>query len=154
MIGASKINNNTNDLQRLQEMFDMGLNNTQISKIFRTNSGESLSRIHISQIRRNKRWNTENHSFVMKDEVKDFNSIKTELDDDIYHTVVGLGITHSPMNKTTVKSYFILHYKNSNLMNEDSIVMLENKPTDEELLRNHNKFIFDDISESWKILRW
>ena len=148
MIGASKINNNTNDLQRLQEMFDMGLNNTQISKIFRTNSGESLSRIHISQIRRNKRWNTENHSFVMKDEVKDFNSIKTELDGDIYHTVVGLGITHSPMNKTTVKSYFILHYKNSNLMNEDSIVMLENKPTDEELLRNHNKFIYDDISES------
>lgn len=148
MIGASKINNNTDDLQRLQEMFDMGLNNTQISKIFRTNSGESLSRIHISQIRRNKRWNTENHSFVMKDEVKDFNSIKTELDGDIYHTVVGLGITHSPINKTTVKSYFILHYKNSNLMNEDSIVMLENKPTDEELLRTHNKFIFDDISES------
>lgn len=148
MIGASKINNNTDDLQRLQEMFDMGLNNTQISKIFRTNSGESLSRIHISQIRRNKRWNTDNHSFLMKDDVKDFNSIKTELDNDIYHTVVGLGITHSPMNKTTVKSYFILHYKNSNLMNEDSIVMLKDKPSEEELLRTHNKFIFDDISES------
>jgi len=27
----------------------------------------------------------------MKDDVKDFNSIKTELDDDIYHTVLGLG---------------------------------------------------------------
>ena len=145
MIGASKINKNTDDLERLQEMFDMGLNNSQISRIYRTNSGEPISRIHISQIRRNKRWNIDNHSFVMKDEVKDNNSIMTDLGDDIYHTVIGLGITYSPIHKITEKSYFILHYKNSNLMNEDYIVMLQDKPSQEELKRNHNQFIFDDI---------
>jgi hypothetical protein len=81
----------------------------------------------------------------MKDDIKDYNSIMTDLNDDIYHTVVGLGITYSPIHKITEKTYFILHYKNSNLMNEGSIVMLENKPSQEELKRNHNQFIFDDI---------
>ena len=103
MIGASKINKNTDDLERLQEMFDMGLNNSQISRIYRTNSGEPISRVHISQIRRSKRWNTENHSFIMKDDIKDYNSIMTDLNDDIYHTVIGLGITYSPIHKITEK---------------------------------------------------
>jgi hypothetical protein len=32
--------------------------------------------------------------------------------------------------------------------------MLENKPSQEELKRNHNQFIFDDIIQDWKILHW
>ena len=141
MIGASKINQTTDDLDRLQEMFDMGLNNSQISRIYRTNSGESLSRVHISQIRRNKRWNTENHSFVMKYELGGNYLIETEVIDTIYKTVTGMVFTD------TSNLYVYLTYKNDSLQNEGKISLMIKQPSTEELTRFHNQWVFDDVSQ-------
>lgn len=141
MIGASKINQTTDDLDRLQEMFDMGLNNSQISRIYRTNSGESLSRVHISQIRRNKRWNTENHSFVMKYELGGNYLIETEVIDTIYKTVIGMVFTD------TSNLYVYLTYKNDSLQNEGKISLMIKQPSTEELTRFHNQWVFDDVSQ-------
>jgi len=141
MIGASKINQTTDDLDRLQEMFDMGLNNSQISRIYRTNSGESLSRVHISQIRRNKRWNTENHSFVMKYELGGNYLIETEVIDTIYKTVIGMVFTD------TSNLYVYLTYKNGSLQNEGKISLMIKQPSTEELTRFHNQWVFDDVSQ-------
>ena len=69
MIGAHKIDDTTDDLERLQEFFDRGLNNSQIQREYRTNTGEQISRVHISQIRRGRRWNQELRSFLMKNEL-------------------------------------------------------------------------------------
>jgi hypothetical protein len=133
MIGASKINQTTDDLDRLQEMFDMGLNNSQISRIYRTNSGELLSRVHISQIRRNKRWNTEDHSFVMKYELGGNFLIETEVIDTIYKTVIGMVFTD------TSNLYVYLTYKNDSLQNEGKISLMIKQPSTEELTRFHNQ---------------
>lgn len=141
MIGASKINQTTDDLDRLQEMFDMGLNNSQISRIYRTNSGESLSRVHISQIRRNKRWNTENHSFVMKYELGGNYLIETEVIDTIYKTVIGMVFTD------TSNLYVYLTYKNDSLQSEGKISLMIKQPSTEELTRFHNQWVFDDVSQ-------
>jgi len=141
MIGASKINQTTDDLDRLQEMFDMGLNNSQISRIYRTNSGESLSRVHISQIRRNKRWNTENHSFVMKYELGGNYLIETEVIDTIYKTVIGMVFTD------TSNLYVYLTYKNGSLQSEGKISLMIKQPSTEELTRFHNQWVFDDVSQ-------
>lgn len=147
MIGASKINKNTDDLDRLNEMFEMGMNNSEISRIFRTNSGDSLSRVHISQIRRGMRWNEDKHSFFMKDDFINNDVIKTNLDGDEYITSLGLSITYFPTTETFTKTHFISHYKNSIQVDGENTQLMEIKPTQEELLRKHNTFIFDDISK-------
>jgi hypothetical protein len=141
MIGASKINQTTDDLQRLQEMYDMGLNNSEISRIYRTNSGESLSRVHISQIRRNKRWNVENHSFVMKYELGGSYLIQTEVIDTIYKTVIGVVFTD------TSNLYVYLTYKNGSLQSEGKGSIMIKQPSIEELTRFHNQWVFDDVSQ-------
>ena len=141
MIGASKINQTTDDLDRLQEMYDMGLNNSQISRIYRTNSGESLSRVHISQIRRNKRWNIENHSFVMKYELGGNCVIETDVINTKYKTVIGMVFTD------TSNLYVYLTYKNDSLQNEGKISLMIKQPSTEELTRFHNQWVFDDVSQ-------
>lgn len=146
MIGASKIDIRTDDLERLQEMFDMGLNNCEIHRTYRTNKGESLSRIHISHIRRGKRWNSELRSFLMKYEMKNNNIISTTIGEDEYTTSIGFTMTYYPTTDTFTKTYFISHYKNSILVNDKMVHLLENKPTQEELIKKHNQFVFDDIS--------
>lgn len=71
MVGAHKIDENTDDLERLRELFTMGFNNSEIARIYRTNSGHSLSRPHIRHIRSGKRWNPEKRSFVMRAEMEE-----------------------------------------------------------------------------------
>lgn len=70
MIGAWKIDENTDDLQRLKELFDLGLNNSEISRIYRTNNGHSLTRPYIKAIRAGRRWNPDERSFLMKSEIE------------------------------------------------------------------------------------
>ena len=93
MIGASKINQETDDLDRLFEMYNLGLNNSEISRIYRTNSGKTLSRIHISQIRRGHRWNINNRSFLMKVELDKQDSIKTSFNGNIIKSIISQVIT-------------------------------------------------------------
>lgn len=145
MIGASKINPNTDDLQRLFEMFDMGLNNSQIERIYRTTEGHQLSRIHISCIRRGKRWDYNKHSFMMKDEMMDSKIVETEVEGDKYQSIISICYTKSPIDNTLEKTYFISHYKNSERQMIGDIDFSENKPSDEQLLIQHNTFVFDDI---------
>lgn len=80
MIGSSKIDDQTDDLQRLNDLFALGLNNCEIQRIYRTNKGESISRVHISQIRRGLRWNPNLRSFVMKNELEANDTIETLID--------------------------------------------------------------------------
>lgn len=145
MIGASKIDPNTDDLQRLFEMFDLGLNNSQIERTYRTNNGDKLSRIHISCIRRGKRWNYQDHSFIMKDELRDCKIVETELDEDKYQSVISVCYTKSPIDKTLEKTYFISHYKNFEREMVYDLDLSQDKPSDEELLIKHNTYIFNDI---------
>lgn len=133
MIGASKIDSKTDDLARLQEMFNMGMNNSEIARIYRTNNGESLSRIHISSIRRGKRWDISNHSFIMKDMEK--MTIKTKVKNTVYETVVGLVLTHD----STFHIY--LTYKDSKPTGGVTGHMMIQKPTIQEVLEFHNRWI-------------
>ena len=106
MIGSSKIDETTNDLQRLQDLFDMGLTNSEIARIYRTNSGDSISRIHVSSIRRGKRWNFDNHSFVMKRELGIQDVIESTIGDDVIKSMI------SPIITDTTILYVYLTYVN------------------------------------------
>ena len=135
MIGSSKINDTTNDLERLQDLFDLGLNNTEISRIYRTNSGESISRIHVSQIRRGKRWNIDNRSFIMKHELGTQDTIETIVSDFTYKTVI------SPVLTDTDIFYIYLTYINSTPNIDTNTTLMVNKPTRSDLIEYHIKHI-------------
>lgn len=135
MIGGSKINDTTNDLERLQALFDLGLNNTEISKIYRTNSGESISRIHVSCIRRGKRWNIDNRSFIMKHELGTQDMIETTISEFTYKTVI------SPVLTDTDIFYIYLTYINSIPKIDTNTSLMKNKPTRNDLIEYHIKNI-------------
>ena len=133
MIGAGKIDDRTNDLERLNDLFDMGLNNTEISRVYRTNSGESLSRIHISSIRRGKRWNRDNRSFLMKHELETNDVIETLSNGDTIKTVISQVITD-----TTIY-YIYLTYINFIPTIDTNTSFMVNKPTRSDLIQHHTK---------------
>ncbi len=135
MIGSSKINETTNDLQRLQDLFDLGLNNSEISRIYRTNSGESLSRIHISSIRRGKRWNFDNHSFVMKRELNIQDTIETTIEDDVIKSMI------SPIITDTTIYYIYLTYINFIPTIDNKTSFIVEKPTRSDLIEYHMNLI-------------
>jgi len=135
MIGSSKINEKTNDLQRLQDLFDLGLNNSEISRIYRTNSGESLSRIHISSIRRGKRWNFDNHSFVMKRELNIQDTIETTIEDDVIKSMI------SPIITDTTIYYIYLTYINFIPTIDTKTSFIVEKPTRSDLIEYHMNLI-------------
>jgi hypothetical protein len=140
MLGASKINELTDDLHRLNEMFEMGLNNSQIARIYRTNSGHQISRIHVSSIRRNKRWNSDKRSFLMKHELGGSFSVSTKIGQTQYKTVVGVVFTDES------NLYTYLTYKDSVLQNGNMSYLMTKQPSTEELMKFHNQWIYDDIS--------
>ncbi len=135
MIGSSKINETTNDLQRLQDLFDMGLTNSEISRVYRTNSGESLSRIHISNIRRGKRWNFDNHSFVMKRELNIQDTIETRVEDDVIKSMI------SPIITDTTIYYIYLTYINFVPTIDVKTSFIVEKPTRSDLIEYHMNLI-------------
>lgn len=135
MVGASKINHETDDLDRLYEMFDMDLNNSHISRIYRTNSGKSLSRIHISQIRRGQRWNINNRSFLMKVELDKQDSIKTSFSGNIIKSIISQVITDTEIY------HIYLTYVNDKPMFDSGTSLMINKPTRNDLIEFHIKFV-------------
>jgi hypothetical protein len=135
MIGSSKIDNNTDDLDRLQELFNEGLNNTQIAKDYRTNSGKQISRIHVSQIRRGKRWNINMRSFLMKNELENQNTINSIFFGEVITTSIAQVIT----NKDIYHIYFT-SVNDKPIFNNGGSLML-NKPTRTDLITFHAKFV-------------
>jgi hypothetical protein len=140
MLGASKINELTDDLDRLNELFEIGMNNSQIARIYRTNSGHQISRIHVSSIRRNKRWNSDNRSFLMKHELGGTFLVSTKVGETEYKTVIGVVFTD------TTNLYTYLTYKDSILQNGNMSYLMTKQPSTEELMKFHNQWIYDDIS--------
>lgn len=135
MVGASKIDHNTNDLERLQELFKKGLNNSEIARVYRTNSGESLSRIHISAIRSGKRWNPNNRSFLMKDEIGKLEQIYSMTNGVLISTKISQVISGNDLY------YVYLTFKNRKPMLWGNVSLMENKPTRNELYEFHFKAV-------------
>jgi hypothetical protein len=135
MIGSSKINETTNDLERLQALFDLGLNNTEIAKIYRTNSGESISRIHVSQIRRGKRWNFDNRSFIMKHELETNDIIESKIGNDVIKSII------APVITDTTILYVYLTYVNFIPRIDTQTSFMVEKPTRGQLIQHHTNQI-------------
>ena len=137
MVGASKIDETTDDLERLFDLFELGLNNSQIAREYKTNAGKSLSRIHISAIRRGQRWNPQNRSFMMKSELGEQSSIRSVVDGLFVKTLVSQVVTD-------FKIYYIyLTYIDGKptLWKEPSL--MENRPRRIDLVIYH----FDILNE-------
>lgn len=63
MIGASKLT--TEDVAQIKQLFETTtLTDAEIADEY------GVSRIHINLIRRGKRWDTDNHSFLMKEQME------------------------------------------------------------------------------------
>lgn len=135
MVGASKIDQNTDDLERLQVLFNMGLNNTKIAEVYRTNSGEQISRVHISQIRRGLRWNPNNRSFLMKDELGKTEQIFSVTNGNVIKTTVSQLISGNDLY------YVYLTFKNKKPILWGDVPLMENKPTRNDLYEFHFKTV-------------
>jgi hypothetical protein len=135
MIGSSKIDETTNDLQRLQDLFDLGLTNSEIARIYRTNSGESISRIHVSSIRRGKRWNFDNRSFIMKHELESNDIIESKIGDDVIKSII------APLITDTSIYYIFLSYMNSTPITDSKAPFMLKKPFRTDLIQHHTNLI-------------
>jgi len=135
LIGAHKINEHTDDLERLFELFQEGLSNSKISREYRTNSGDSLSRIHISKIRRGHRWNPQRRSFLMKTELENGTIIQTVNNKNVYRTEVGILATQS------VFYYVFMDYKNDELQSGSGIHLMDKKPNTDQILQHHKNIL-------------
>lgn len=140
MIGSSKINEQTGDLERLRELFDQGLNNSQISRVYRTSSGESISRTHVSQIRRGIKWNPVNRSFLMKYELNNPDVVETSIGPLVYKTCI------SPVITDTLIYYVYFTSVNSIPTFDINTCLMKEKPTRNDLIKFHNQFVFDEVS--------
>lgn len=133
MVGASKIDETTDDLERLYELFDLGMNNSQIQRIYRTNAGLEISRTHISQIRRGIRWNPNNRSFLMKAELEKQNSIQTKIGDTTIKTIISQVISDSSV------FHIYLTYKNDTPIIDSETQLMLSRPTTSDLIEYHLK---------------
>jgi hypothetical protein len=138
MIGASKLN--LNDVERLRQMYEQGLNNSQIAREFRSESGQTITREHVSKIRHGKRWNFTNHSYLMKEHVENQDVITTILEEEIYETQLGLILSNHG------DYHIYLCFKDGSIVEDMDTPLMTNKPTTSEMLDFHNKWIWDAIS--------
>ena len=135
MIGAYKIDEHSDDLERLFKLFDQGLSNSKIAREFTTNSNHTLSRTHISQTRRGLKWNPQRRSFLMKTELEQSNNVTTKLKNNTFRTEVGILATES------IFYYVFLDYKNDQVINNSGVSLMNKKPTVEEILEHHKNII-------------
>lgn len=135
MVGASKINPQTDDLKRLYELFDLGITNAAISRIYKTNSGKTLSRIHISDIRRGKTWNSDIRSFLMKYELGNDNTIKTE-----YKNVTYTSTLSKVISGTDVFHIYLTCVDGKPIFSSD-ITPISKQPRITDLIEYHTNFI-------------
>ena len=88
MIGASKLIEE--DAVIIRKMHSSGMNKTEIAKNFISVNGHKISRAHISRIIRGTRWNKEERSFLMKDDLIRSKSISTKFDTIVFQTRVSV----------------------------------------------------------------
>jgi len=138
MIGASKLN--LTEVERLRQLFDQGLNNSQIAREFKTLKGDTISREHVSQIRRGKRWNLTQHSYLMKEHVENQDVITTVLEEEIYETQLGLILSNHG------DYHIYLCFKDGSIVEDMDTPLMTNKPTTSEMLHFHNHWIWNEIS--------
>ena len=131
MIGASKIDDKTDDLERLFAMISAGMNDHQIARTYLTNSGKNLSRVHIGRIRRGVQWNEQKRSFYMKRQLKENPNTSTNVNGDTYRTEIAVIFSKS------FEFYVYLTFKNDRYIPKVSSPILIKKPTVDELLEFH-----------------
>jgi hypothetical protein len=138
MIGAHKLD--INEVQRIRELFNKGYNNSKIAREFKTLAGESITRTHISQIRRGKRWNFTRHSYLMKEHMENQDVITTDLDGEVYETQLAMILSNDG------DYHIYLRFKDGLIIENMNTPLMMNKPATSEMLEFHNKWIWDEIS--------
>jgi len=144
MIGASKIDYESDDLQRLFAMINAGMNDSQIHREYRTNSNETISREHISKIRKRERWNMTNRSFIMKQELQDLPMIKTLYNGHSFKSEVAVLYSKSK------EMYVFLDYIDDQLQYGGTLHFKPESPSIDEISVHHKNFIDNAISKRGK----
>jgi hypothetical protein len=133
MIGATKLNKN--DIVRLKKLFAQDITDYQIAREFIPESGQTVSREHIRNIRIGKRWNDEERSFVMKEDLSDLLSVKTELNKMVFETQLGWLKTKS------YEKWFLLTLLDDIEVNGPTTHLMDRKPLTCDILNFHNEFV-------------
>ena len=139
MTGASKLV--LEDIVALRELYEQGLTNAQIARTFTSLSGKSVSREHVSRIRSGKRWNPDNHSFLVKDHLPINQEITTQIMKDTYTTELSVVVTKSGIY------HIFMCYTNDQFMEGTDTPLIKDKPSNEEMLEYHNKWVWNEISK-------
>jgi hypothetical protein len=127
VIGASKLTEQ--QVQEIKRLFATTmLCDGDIAEMY------GVSREFINLIRNGKRWNDEERSFVMKDDIKRYTNTTTIIDGKSYSSQI------SPVETTQGRLFIILHYIGDEVFYETSRVFT-NEPSYEEFRTEHDKFI-------------
>lgn len=135
MTGAHKCNKK--DIIKLHQLFDAGLNNSQIAREFVTENGKQISREHVSRIRKGQRWNPKTRSFILKDELGTLKTMETKTDKDVFYSEVGKVITK------TGEKWVYLHFKNTLPVPCNIYLFDEESSAKENFITSHMKFVED-----------
>jgi hypothetical protein len=132
MIGASKLTKE--DAVKIREMFSQGVNKSQIAKNFVSEKGHKISREHVSRIIKGARWNIQNHSFLMKDDLLGSKTISTKFDTTLFETKI------SVLRMDAEVFYGFASYIDSNLFKVHQIWNRQ-YPDDRSLNNIHSEFV-------------
>jgi hypothetical protein len=138
MTGAHKLK--LQDVERLRELFNQGINNQEIAKNFVSSSGRKVSTEHVRLIRSGRRWNFDTHSFIVKEHLQMQDEIVTQILDDEYTTEL------SSVVSKNANYHIFLRSKNGSVIQSMETPLMINKPSIDEMLNYHNHWIFDEIS--------
>ena len=141
MTGAHKLK--LQDVEKLRELFDQGINNQQIAENFVSSSGRKVSTEHVRMIRSGRRWNFDTHSFIVKEHLQMQDEIVTQILDDEYTTELSSVLTKKG------NYHIYLRSKNGSVIQSMETPLMLNKPSIDEMLNYHNHWIFDEISTIW-----
>lgn len=133
MIGAGKLNKN--DIVKLKKLFAENINDYQIAREFIPESGQSISREHIRNIRIGKRWNDDVRSFIMKEDLSDLLSFKTQFNDMVFETQLGW------LKTKTYEKWFFLTLLDDKEVNGPTTTLMDKKPLKSKVLKFHNEFV-------------
>lgn len=139
MTGASKLD--LEDVKQIRELIKQGHKDSKIAREFVPKSNKRISREHVSSIRRNKRWNLDNHSFLVKSHLPIDEDIVTSIFEDIYKTEISVVVTKNG------NYHIFLRYINDQFIEGTETPLMQNKPSVEEMLEYHNKWVWDEISK-------
>ena len=127
MIGAHKLQEQ--QVQEIKRLFATTmLCDGDIAEMY------GVSRTLIQMIRNGKRWNDEERSFSMKDQIKRYTKTTTIVDGNYYSSQI------SPVETTEGRLFIILHYIGDDVFHEPSRVFT-NEPTYNDFRIEHDNFI-------------